>query len=131
MHALVRNTMLGDAGVVAALGQNVHWSPAPKGCPYPMVVLQLISEREGYALDGPTGLTHYLIQMDVCADRHSDLRLGKKAVKRLWGGFASGEILGAFVKGVREDHERGRGETGPEIYRASIDTLIIVKEQNT
>lgn len=119
--------MLADASVTDQLGQRIHWADAPSDETYPMLIMQKVSERRSVTLDGDDRLARHLVQFDIYATQHRDMRLSGTAVRKLWSGYRSDEIAGAFVQGVRETVER---ETGAEglLYRASLDILIIVKE---
>ena len=110
MHAVVRNIMLADASVAALLGQNIHWSDAPANSPYPLAVLQKVSERRSYTLEGDDGLGQ-----------------ASQAVCKLWSGLRSAGVAGAFVQNIRETVERDTGADGL-LYRVSLDVLIIIKE---
>lgn len=127
MHAVVRNIMLADASVEAQLGQNIHWADAPAKCPYPLAVMQKVSERRSVTLDGDDGLARHLVQIDVYASEHRDMRQAGQAVRELWSGYRSLEVAGAFVQNIRETVERDTGAEGL-LYRVSLDILIIMKE---
>ena len=127
MHAVVRNIMLADASVAALLGQNIHWSDAPANSPYPLAVLQKVSERRSYTLEGDDGLGRHLVQIDVYASEHRGMRQASQAVCKLWSGLRSAGVAGAFVQNIRETVERDTGADGL-LYRVSLDVLIIIKE---
>lgn len=119
--------MLADAGVTDVLGQNIHWSDAPVDSPYPLAVLQKVSEQRGVTLDGDSGIGRHLVQIDIYASEHRHMRQAGEAVRRMWSGYRSPEIAGAFVQNVRETVERETGAVGL-LYRVSVDVLIILKE---
>lgn len=119
--------MLADASVTDQLGQRIHWADAPSDEIYPLTVMQKVSERRSVTLDGDDGLARHLVQFDIYATQHQDMRLSGAAVRKLWSGYRSDEIAGAFVQNVRETVERKTGDK-ELLYRASIDVLIIIKE---
>ena len=127
MHSLVRNTMLANASVTDQLGHRIRWVHAKDGEEYPLAVMQKVSERREVSLDGDTGMGRHLVQFDIYATQHRDMRLAQSAVRKLWSGFRSDEIAGAFVQNVRETVERKTGDR-ELLYRASIDVLIVIKE---
>lgn len=129
MEKVVYDAMLADAGVVEVFGQNIHWADAPKGAGYPVVRMQQVSERRSVTLDGDDGVGRHLIQFDLIGKYHRDVRLGRKAMIKLWSAHSSNEIAGAFVENVRQAVERGEGDDDV-LYRVSLDILIIVKESD-
>ena len=129
MHIAVRNTMLADTSVSNLLGQRIRWGHALEGDTYPLAVLQKVSEHRFVTLDGDSGLARHLVQIDVYAHEHRDMRRAGEAVCRLWSGYRSLEVSGAFVQNIRETIEAQNGADGP-LYRASLDILIIMKEQS-
>jgi hypothetical protein len=64
----VRALLLGDAAMVAIIGDKVHPEPAPQGTVPPFVVVRVIADTPLNDLNGNTsGVTNALVQVDAYA----------------------------------------------------------------
>ncbi|MBB4185826.1 hypothetical protein GGE07_002476 [Sinorhizobium terangae] len=119
--------LTGDARVKLLAGTKVHWVRAPQETVPPYAVLQVISSRDDYHSQGPSGLTDARVQIDayagtyLAAKRLSDAIL---AVLSGYRGIVSGvRLQGGFVDNRRDFPASSSGDVMP-LFRRSADIII-------
>lgn len=70
----VRNLLLADATIAAALSSRVYVRQAPQGVAQPFAVLNRISRVGVDSLDGPSGLARHRVQLDLYAETEAALQ---------------------------------------------------------
>ena len=88
----------GLADVVAIAGSRVYLDKAPQGTAYPVVVVQLVDDVNGYHLRGPNGLQRARVQVDAYA--HEGSGVDAYAVASSLADAINGDGLGPYASGL-------------------------------
>ncbi|KPU83700.1 hypothetical protein JI58_07945 [Marinosulfonomonas sp. PRT-SC04] len=123
MEEQLRSLLLVDSGVSSHVSDRVNFGAHPQGQPFPAIVLNTISESEGYTLNGPNGVTHTRIQVDCYAGTYGAAKLLSRAVRSLLSGYQGGAFQGVFLVGTRGGREGGSNEA-ERPYRVSMDFMV-------
>jgi len=123
MEEQLRALLLNDSGVSSHVGTRVNFGAHPQGQPFPAIVLNTISETEGYTLQGPNGVTNTRVQVDCYAQTYGAAKRLSRAVRSLLSGYQHGAFQGVFLAGSREGREGGSNDA-ERPYRASLDFMV-------
>ncbi|MGB1389498.1 MAG: DUF3168 domain-containing protein [Paracoccaceae bacterium] len=123
MEELIRALLLADGGVAALAGDRVNFGSHPQGEGWPGVVLNTISDAEGYTLRGPDGLSRARVQADCYALTYGEAKRFSRAVRTVLSGHSDSGMQGVFHAGSRDGREGGTNEA-ERPYRVSLDFLI-------
>lgn len=127
MEAALTMLLLGDARVKQLAGSKLHWLRAPQTIVPPYAVLQVISSRDDYHLQGASGLTDARVQIDAYADSYLGARKLSDAILGVLSGYRgilSGVRLQAgFVDNRRDFPASSSGDVTP-LFRRSADIII-------
>ena len=123
MEEQLRALLLNDSGVSGRVGTRVNFGAHPQGQPFPAIVLNTISETEGYTLQGPNGVTNTRVQVDCYAQTYGAAKRLSRAVRSLLSGHQQGAFQGVFLAGSREGREGGSNDA-ERPYRASLDFMV-------
>ena len=123
MEELLRALLLNDSGVSNHVGIRVNVGAHPQGQPLPAVVLNTISDNEGYTLQGPNGVAQARVQVDCYADSYGAAKRLARAVRSLLSGYQHGALQGVFLAGSRDRREGGSNDAARP-YRASMDFMV-------
>jgi len=123
MEEELRALLLADSGVSSHVGSRVNFGTHPQGQPRPAIVLNTISDAEGYTLSGPNGVTQARVQADCYADTYGAAKLLSRAVRALLSGYSGGSFQGVFHVGTRDGREGGSNEA-ERPYRVSMDFMV-------
>jgi len=123
MEEAIRALLLADSGVSGHVGGNVNFGTHPQGKPFPAIVLNTVSDAEGYTLSGPNGVTQARVQADCYADTYGAAKLLSRAVRSLLSGYSGGAFQGVFHVGTRDGREGGSNEA-ERPYRVSMDFMV-------
>lgn len=122
MEKAIRALLKADAAIAAHCAGRVYFGSAPQGKPYPLIILNTISDTEGMTLDGPDGLPDARLQVDCYATTYGGAKELSRDIRKLLSGYAGGAIQGVFY-GVSRD---GRDEAadGTKLRRVSMDFTV-------
>lgn len=123
MEELLRALLLNDGGVGAHAGNRINFGTHPQGQPLPAIVLNTISDLEGYTLSGPEGVSQARVQVDCYAQTYGAAKLLSRAVRSLLSGYQNGALQGVFLAGLRDGREGGSNEA-ERPYRVSLDFMV-------
>jgi hypothetical protein len=112
------------AGITLLPDAPVNWIVHPQGVALPGVVLNLVSDPQGYTQDGENGLRQARVQIDAYAlDASEAIRLGREVRQVLSGhrGAATGGFFeGIFLTNARSSREGGTNEA-ERPFRLGLD----------
>lgn len=123
MEEQLRALLLADSGVFSHAAGGVNFGAHPQGQPFPAVVLNTISDNEGYTLQGPNGVTNARVQVDCYADSYGAAKHLSRAVRSLLSGYQHGAFQGVFLAGTRDSREGGSHDAARP-YRSSLDFMV-------
>ncbi len=81
------------------------------------------------SLDGPSGLAHPRIQIDVWADTYAAVKAAATQVRLALDGYA-GTVDGVVIKAVILNGDGDRYEDHPKRHRVSMDFTIWHQEES-
>jgi hypothetical protein len=122
MEAAFRAALLASAGVTALAGSRVNWLSHPQSDALPAVVLTVVSDAEGYTLDGRNGLSQGRVQVDCYAMAYKAARDLAAAVRAALSGYRGGDFRLIEHVATRDFREGGTDEA-ERPYRVSMDFL--------
>lgn len=122
MEEIIRALLLADSGVSSHAGTRINFGVHPQGEPLPAVVLNTISDNEGYLIASPDGLNAARIQADCYAGTYGAAKLLSRAVSAALSGHSGNGIKGVFHAGSRDGREGGANEA-ERPYRVSLDYI--------
>ncbi|MEY9196636.1 hypothetical protein ABIA16_001752 [Sinorhizobium fredii] len=127
METALTALLTGDARVKQLAGTKVHWVRAPQGTVTPFAVLQVISSRDDYHAQGPSGLTDARVQVDAYAESYLAAKRLSDAILAVLSGYrgtVSGvRLQGGFVDNRRDFPAATSGDEKP-LFRRSADIII-------
>jgi hypothetical protein len=123
MEEELRALLLADSGVSSHAGTRVNFGAHPQGQPFPAVVLNTISQTEGYTLQGPNGIAQARVQVDCYGDSYGAAKQLSRAVRSLLSGYQHGALQGDFLAGTRDSREVGSNDAARP-YRSSLDFMV-------
>jgi hypothetical protein len=123
MEEALRALLLADSGVSSHAGTRANFGAHPQGQPFPAVVLNTISDNEGYTLQGPNGVAEMRVQVDCYAGSYGAAKQLSRAVRSLLSGYQHGAFQGVFLAGTRDSREGGSNDAARP-YRASMDFMV-------
>lgn len=122
MEQALRNILLAAAGVTALAGTRINWGAHPQGTAFPAAKLTLVSDAEGYTLDGPNGLSKGRVQVDCDAMSYKAARDLAAAIRAALSGYRGGDFRLIEHAATRDSREGGTDEA-ERPYRVSMDFL--------
>jgi len=123
MEELMRAALLASSGVSSLAGSRVNFGTHPQGQPLPALVLNTISDFEGYLIAAPDGMFNARLQVDCYADGYGPAKLLSRAVQTALSGYSGNGIQGVFHVSSRDSREGGSNEADRP-YRVSLDFTI-------
>jgi hypothetical protein len=121
MEEAFRAILLASSGVTAlAPASRINWGAHPQGAALPGVVLNTISDAQGYNLQGPDGHFEGRVQVDCYAPTYSKAKQLSRAVRAVLDGHRGGGFQGVFLAGSRDTREGGANEA-ERPFRVSLD----------
>ena len=123
MEEQLRTLLLASSGVSSHVGGRINFGVHPQGEPFPAIVLNTISDSEGYTLSGPNGVTESRFQCDCYAGTYGAAKLLSRAVRGLLSGHSDSAFQGVFHVGSRDGRESGSNEV-ERPYRVSMDFMV-------
>ncbi|CCE96154.1 hypothetical protein SFHH103_01657 [Sinorhizobium fredii HH103] len=127
METALTALLAGDARVKLLAGNKVHWVRAPQRTATPYAVLQVISSRDDYHMQGPSGLTDARVQIDAYAESYLAAKRLSDAILGVLSGYrgtVSGiRLQGGFVENRRDFPASASGDVTP-LFRRSADIII-------
>ncbi|MBR9765390.1 MAG: DUF3168 domain-containing protein [Rhodobacteraceae bacterium] len=123
MEEIMRALLLADSGVSDFVEDRISFGAQGQGDGLPAIVLNTISDAEGYLINQPDGLAEARLQVDCYALSYRDAKLTSRAVRAALSGHAGDGIKGVFHAGSRDSREGGANEV-ERPYRVSLDFLI-------
>lgn len=103
---------------------EINWGEHPQGSALPGVVLNMISQAEGYTQAGRNGLTQATVQIDVYGPDYATVvgvaREIRDALSGWRGEAACGFFEGIFLTATRSGREGGTNEA-ERPFRESMD----------
>lgn len=118
--------LLGDASLTALVDNRVHWGRQPETQRvHPYVTLTLVSEPQGYTLDGPDGVAAALVQVDCWSETYGSALAVSRAVRARLDG-TRGTVSGVEIHGIFREGDRDlTGQLGDRtIYGLSADYRV-------
>lgn len=123
MEELVRSLLLADSGVSSHAGSRVNFGTHPQGKPFPAIVLNTISDLEGYLVAAPDGLFSARLQVDCYALNYGAAKRLSRAAQAVLSGYSDNGIQGVFHVSSRDSREGGSNEA-ERPFRVSLDFTI-------
>ena len=123
MEEQIRALLKANTAVAAIVSDRVDYGTRPQGKPLPALVLNTISDTEGYTLSGPNGVSASRLQIDAYADTYRAAKLLSRAVRSLLSGYQNGALQGVFHVSSRDSREGGSNEA-ERPYRVSMDFMV-------
>ena len=108
---------------IAAITAHINWGAHPTGLPWPAAVLTVISDTQGYTLDGPDGLSAIRVQIDCYAATYDAAKDRSRAIRAKLSGYSGGQFQGVFLAGLRDGREGGTNEADRP-FRVSMDFMV-------
>ncbi|MGR3593043.1 MAG: DUF3168 domain-containing protein [Limimaricola soesokkakensis] len=108
---------------IAAITAHINWGAHPTGLPWPAAVLTVISDTQGYTLDGPDGLSAIRVQIDCYAATYDAAKDLSRAIRAKLSGYSGGQFQGVFLAGLRDGREGGTNEADRP-FRVSMDFMV-------
>jgi|WetSurSiteA1Bulk_404760.scaffolds.fasta_scaffold19697_2 hypothetical protein len=103
IEALVRAQLLSDPTVFGLVATRIYPSMLPQAVTLPAISYFRVSTGRLLSHDGPSGLEHPLLQLDMWAESYDVAKALAAAVREALDGFASsGELRGAFLSDERD-----------------------------
>lgn len=123
MEEIIRALLLSDSGVSSRVGTRVNFGTHPQGQPLPAIVLNTVSDFEGYLIAAPDGMFNARLQVDCYGTGYGPTKLLSRAVQSLLSGHTGVGIQGVFHASSRDSREGGTNEADRP-YRVSLDFII-------
>lgn len=108
---------------IGTITPHINWGAHPQAQPLPALVLNVISDTEGYTLDGPDGLSAIRVQADCYATTYGAAKALSRAVRSKLSGHSGGQFQGVFLAGSRDGREGGTNEADRP-FRVSMDFMV-------
>lgn len=124
IEAEIRDRLLGDATVVAAVVARIYYGQMPQAASLPAIVFQRVTEERPSAMVSDIGLVAATFQVDCYAtdlDAMADLRAAVRARLQRWSDAAADPAVSeTFIQDVRDLG------LDPDIraWRGSVDVLV-------
>lgn len=117
-----------DAGITAAVGDQIFWTKRPQGLSPPDIIMHKIGDgRRDYNMDGPSGLVRTRVQMDCWGETYAQAvgigRALRNALSGLTHNQSGVDIFGAFIDSQGEDFD-AEADNVSKYQRWRIDFLI-------
>lgn len=132
----LRDYLLDDATIAAAVGQRVVPVRIPQGVTQPTIVYNRISGNSDYHSQGSSGLVTTRIQIDAWAKTHNEAVRVADLVKDRIGGLRGTVDFGSVspaddivIHGVFHESEREDFDDGVDMYRMSRDYTVWYAER--
>lgn len=123
MEQELRAILLASSGVTAlAPAARINWGAHPQGAALPALVLNVISDAEGYHLKGRDGLSQGRVQVDAYAETYAQAKQLSRAVRAALSGYRGGGFRLVEHVATRDSREGGSNEADRP-YRVSLDFL--------
>ncbi len=123
-----------DAGVIAAIGEQIDWVIHPQAKDKPYIVLHNITSVPVYSDEGFAGLTYSRIQIDHWARTYAQAKEASRATTaRLNSGgskFTQDGIEFQVSFKVDEQDSFERRNAAEELFRVRLDFDIWYQEEN-
>ena len=116
----LRRHLAEDLGVAALAAGRVFTEVLPQGGAVPAVVFNQVAGDDDVALDGPTGVGSFRVQVDAWAKTRADATALGLAVRAALAGH-SGAAAGLEVQAVFLLTERWDFDSETSLYRTSQD----------
>ena len=123
MEEEFRALLLADSGVSSHVGPRINFGEHPQGISWPAIVLNTISNSQGYTLEGPSGPTTARVQADCYAETYGAAKQLSRAVMSLLSGYQNGAFQGVFHAGSRDGREGGTNEVDRP-FKVSMDFMV-------
>lgn len=112
-----------DGGVFGLSVTQMNFGRHPQGVNLPALVLNTVSDLEGFDMDGPTGLSRARVQIDCYADEYSQAKQLSRAVRTTLSGYSDDVLQGVFPVGARDGREGGSNDDDDR-QRVSLDFIV-------
>nr|WP_272903622.1 DUF3168 domain-containing protein [Sulfitobacter sp. M22] len=120
---MIRALLKSTPEIAAIAGDRVNFGAHPQGQPYPAILLNVVSNIEGYLINAPSGLSQARIQVDCDANDYASSKFLSRAALTALSGYSAGRIQGVFHAGSRDYHEGG-SNVPDRPFRVSLDFMI-------
>lgn len=112
---------------------QIHLGVAPAGATYPFASFMVVSESDRWpTLNGPSGLGHPRIQVDVYARTFREAKELSEQIRAAidgYSGMVGGVVIGSCLKESEQYlPEVERSNTDTPIHRISTDYSVIFEE---
>lgn len=128
MEEELRALLLADAGIAGLVEDRIDWGERPQGARYPAIVLNVITNIEGYHMNGRNGLFEGRVQVDCYGLTYKAAKALSRAVTSLLHCHRAGGFRLITHVASREDREGGSNEA-ERPYRVGLDFLTAWKAE--
>lgn len=125
----IRNLLLATPAITALVVDRVFVDVAKQDHDKPAIVVKIAGRVGADHIEGPSGLARYRLQLDVIADRASEIRDLKNQVRLALDGF-TGAAGGQDFDSIRFDNETGSYD-GRALSRVRILDFICWLREGT
>lgn len=119
MEREIRALLVANAEIAVLCGGRVDYGAQQRGEPLPAIILNIVSDRTRYSLDGASGLAEARLQVDCYAESYSEAKGLSHAALAVLSGHRGGLLEGVFHAGSRD--MRDTDAVGEAAYRVSMD----------
>jgi hypothetical protein len=98
MEEEIRALLLVDSGVSGHVGTRVNFGAHPQGQPFPAIVLNVVSDVQGYNIDSPSGISRARLQVDCYGLTYGTAKQLSRAVLSLLSGYSGGVVMGPVMQ---------------------------------
>lgn len=115
-----RALLLADTAVAALVGDRIDWGERPQGAGYPALVLNVITNIEGFHMNGRNRLFEGRVQVDCYGLTYGAAKALSRAVISLLHCHRAGRFRLVTHVAMRDSREGGSNEA-ERPYRVGLD----------
>ena len=127
MEKEFRAILAADPAVTALVGTRIEWGTKAQGSGFPALVLNVISDAEGYHMQGPNNLYEGRVQVDAYGLTYGAAKEVSKAVVAVLHCYRGGGFRLITHVSTRDGQEGGTNEA-ERPFRVGMDYTTAWKE---
>lgn len=120
MEEQLRTLLLNTTAITTLVGQRIAWGEHPQGTPLPAIVLTVISDIDGYHMNGANNMFRGRVQADVYAMTYGAAKGIVRAIVKTLNFYRGGQFLIITHAGSYDNREGGTNEA-ERPYRITAD----------
>lgn len=116
-----------DSALTALVGPRIEWGTKAQGSGYPAIVLNVVSDAEGYHMNGPNNLYQGRVQVDAYGLEYGATKAVSKAVVAVLHCYRGKGFRLITHVSTRDSREGGTNEA-ERPFRVGLDFTTAWKE---